>query len=70
MEAKQVIFRCPNTDVIESTKDRLGGLAIYDECNRLQCVVCGCCGGIFEPKDITIVRKLDWIPISAEIIGE
>lgn len=71
MIVKQVIFRCPNTDVVESTKEELGGIALYEGLNEeLQSVICGCCGGIFEPDDVEIIRKLEWLSISQEIIGE
>lgn len=70
MTVKQVIFRCPNADTIESQKKAIGGIAIYDVYDNLQGVICGCCGGIFKPSEMEIVRKLEWVPISQEIIGE
>ena len=69
MEAKQVKFRALS-DTIESTKDSIGGIGIYNGWGQLQYVICGCCGGIFEPKEVEIVRGLEWVPLSAEIIGE
>ena len=69
MSIEQVKFRCPNSDTIESKKDALGGIAIY-EGYKLKGVVCGCCGGLFEPEEIEIIEELPWVPISDEIIGE
>ena len=69
---KQVKFRCPNVDTVERKQDAIGGIAVYE--NELdktpQYVICGCCGGLFVPEDIEIVRVLEWIPISEAIIGE
>ena len=70
METRQVKFRCPNADTIESTKKEIGGIALYNGFEQLQGVICGCCGGIFKPEEIEIVRRLDWVPLSAEILGE
>ena len=70
MDFKQIKFRCPKADTIESQKEVLGGIAAYDGFGVLQFVICGCCGGTFAPNEIEIVRKLDWIPISQAIIGE
>ena len=69
METKQVKFTV-NSDTIESQRGILGGIALYNGFDELQGVICGCCGGIFEPKEINIVRVMEWIPISEEIIGE
>lgn len=69
MEFKQVKFHCPDADTIEGRKDELGGIAAYEN-DKLQYVICGCCGGIFEPDDVEILRKLEWLPISEEILGE
>lgn len=68
--AKQVRFRT-TSDTIESQHVN-GGIAIYDgpfESN-LQFVICGCCGGIFEPKEIAFVRPLEWVSLSEKIVGE
>ena len=69
MEAKQVIFECPNSDTIERTLGMVGGIAIYENA-ELQGVICGCCGGFFEPHEITILRQKPWVNIADEIIGE
>jgi len=70
MNVKQVEFHCSTADTIESTKGKIGGIALYDDHNHLQCVICGCCGGIFEPNEVTIIRKFDWLSISEAIVGE
>lgn len=72
MVIKQVEFRCPDADIIENRKDVLGGIAVYeDELDKTpQYIICGCCGGLFEPEDVEIIRVLEWLPISDEIIGE
>jgi transcription elongation factor Elf1 len=34
-------------------------------------VICGCCGGVFEPDEVEIIEVFDhWVDISDEIIGE
>lgn len=70
MNVKQVVFSCSDADTVESTKEQNGGIAFYDDYNHLQGVICGCCGGIFEANEVTIIRTLDWLSISEEIIGE
>ena len=72
MVIKQVKFRCPDADTVESRKHALGGIAVYkyDSDSDPEYVICGCCGGIFEPDDVEIIRTLSWIPISEEILGE
>lgn len=69
---KQVKFRIINKDV-GATDEILGGIGIYKEdieCNEnLINVICGCCGGMFEPEDIEILEVYKyWINISEEII--
>lgn len=42
------------------------------------CIICGCCGGIFEiaevieyaPEDVEPIIELEWIDIANEIAGE
>lgn len=74
MIAKQVRFRCPDIDSIEGKKGILGGIAVYDGYDfsdqNLKCVICGCCGGTFKPDEVEILRGLDWLSISNEILGE
>ena len=69
---KQVKFRCPDADSFEGTKTALGGIAVYehDLDKTPQYIICGCCGGLFEPEDFEIIRVLEWIPISTAIMGE
>lgn len=72
MEFRQVKFRCPNADTIESKKPALGGIAVYErELDKdPQYIICGCCGGRFKPNEVEILRKYEWIPISEAIMGE
>ena len=71
MLAKQVKFRCPNVDTVERKQDALGGIAVYDSNEATpDYIICGCCGGLFVPEDFEIVRVLEWIPISKEILGD
>jgi len=44
-----------------------GGILVDDKY-----VICGCCGGTFEldNKKIEILKKLRWVSISEEILGE
>lgn len=69
MEFKQVIFRCPNVDVIERKRDRIGGIGIYKH-GELRGVICGCCGGKFKPYEVEVLNVLSWIPISSEIMDD
>ena len=34
-------------------------------------IICGCCGGIVDPEEVTIVKTYDnWVDLSKEIIGD
>ena len=49
---------------------KLGGIAKYEN-GKLVHILCGCCGHILLPENVTVIRKFDdWLPISEEIIGE
>jgi len=69
---KQVKFRCPDVDTVERKKDALGGIAVYEgELDKTpQYIICGCCGGLFAPEDFELLRVMEWLPISEEILGE
>ena len=54
---RQVKFRIVNEDV-GATDEVLGGIGIYEEDEEgehLVNVICGCCGGMFEPEDVEIL---------------
>ena len=72
MTYKQVKFRIFDADIVECKRDALGGIAYYE--SKLdktpKYIICGCCGGIFEPEDFEIIQELGWLPISEEILGE
>ena len=71
MIVEQVKFRSNiDDDIVESKEEVVGGIAVYENNKKLQYVICGCCGGIFEPNECEIVEVLQWLPISDEIIGE
>lgn len=58
MEIRQVLFR---------DEENLLSAGIRLEDGR---VICGCCGGIFEPEDITVVKVFsNWENISDAIAG-
>lgn len=69
MEYKQVQFRVDGADTIESKRTN-GGIGVYDRYGELEYVICGCCGGLFNKKDVTFVRALEWVSISDKIKGE
>ena len=59
MYAKQIQFK-DDEDTI------FGGILVNDEY-----IICGCCGGIFEKEEVTILKEFEnWVDISEEIIGE
>ena len=69
VEYAQVTFITPVNEFGDPEKT-MGGIARYED-NKLQYVICGYCGQILSPLDVTIQRKfVDWLPISDEIIGE
>ena len=56
---KQVKFREIGEDI------EIGGILLDDGK-----IICGCCGGLFEPEDVEIIREYeDWIDLSEEIKG-
>lgn len=59
MTTRQVKFKDPDGEI-------LGGILVNDEF-----IICGCCGGVFEMEEVTILHRYpDWINISDEIKGE
>ena len=56
---KQVKFHEIGEDI------EIGGI-LLDNGN----IICGCCGGLFEPEDVEIIREYEnWIDLSEEIKG-
>ena len=44
----------------------IGGI-LLDDGN----IVCGCCGSLFEPEDVEIIKEYEsWIVLSEEIKGD
>lgn len=33
-------------------------------------VICGCCGGVYNIKEIKIIEVLSWVPLEKEIKGD
>ena len=70
---QQVKFAVVNPDLINDDDDRtiFGGIALADDNGTITNVICGCCGSVFEPEDIKILKRYDtWIDLTEEIIGE
>ena len=59
METKMVKFCDPESEFI------LGGILVNGEY-----IICGCCGGVFEVDEVTILKELSWINISDDILGD
>ena len=48
-----------------------GGILCNSDGNDDKFIICGCCGGIVDPKEVTIVKVYDnWVSLSEEIIGD
>ena len=48
-----------------------GGI-VKINCNtdKMEYVICGCCGAIFEMTEITIIREYQWIDLDYAILGD
>ena len=67
MEFKQVVFKEVYED--ENTNPSVG-IACYNS-NNLQFIVCACCGGVFEPDEVEIVKEnYYWINFTDAIKGD
>ena len=59
MYVKQIQFKDDEDNIF-------GGILVNNEY-----IICGCCGSIFEKKEVTILKAFEnWVNISNEIIGE
>ena len=57
---KQIKFHKVGEDI------EIGGILLNDGN-----IVCGCCGSLFEPEDVEIIREYEnWIDLSEEIKGD
>ena len=57
---KQIKFHEVGEDI------EIGGI-LLDDGN----IICGCCGSLFEPEDVEIIREYEnWIDLSEEIKGD
>lgn len=69
---EQVKFIITNPAMIGEGEEgkTYGGIAWID-CERLDYVICGCCGAIFNAEDVEIVeRYTDWMDLTQAIVGE
>lgn len=70
---QQVKFEVINPDLINEDEENIfGGIAIIgDSDGTITNVICGCCGGVFEPEDIKILERYDrWVDLTETIIGD
>ena len=57
---KQIKFHEVGEDI------EIGGI-LLDDGN----IICGCCGSLFEPEDVEIIKEYEsWIDLSEEIKGD
>ena len=57
---KQIKFHEIGEDI------EIGGI-LLDDGN----IICGCCGSLFEPEDVEIIKEYEsWIDLSEEIKGD
>ena len=57
---KQIKFHEVGEDI------EIGGI-LLDDGN----IVCGCCGSLFEPEDVEIIKEYEsWVDLSEEIKGD
>lgn len=58
--ARQVIFR-------DRFEDDIHAGILLDDGN----IICGCCGGLMEPEDFTLLHIYDfWVNLEADIVGD
>lgn len=53
-------------------KEIVGALVFCDadNYNNIKTIICGCCGCVFEPEEVTIIKIFNnWIDLTEEIIG-
>lgn len=55
---------------IDDEGTEFGGIYCNFEDNGDRYIICGDCGGIFDPEEVKIVEVYDyWVDLSPEIIG-
>jgi hypothetical protein len=70
---QQVKFEVINPDFInEGETNIFGGIAIIGgDGETITNVICGCCGGVFEPTDVKILERYDdWMDLTEAIVGD
>lgn len=69
MTTLQIKFR-PIDDVGAETDETLGGILITDDAGK-EHIICGCCGGIFEPEKVNILERYsNWCDLCDDIMGD
>ena len=71
----QIRFKVIAPYLLNEDEDNIfGGIGEYAEIEDeeiLVRVICGCCGGTFEPEEIEVLDKYDiWVNLSEEIMGD
>lgn len=62
MICKQIAFMPEGEEAVQ------GGILCEDSSQSF--IICGCCGGIYEPDEVEIIERFeDWIDIEADIRG-
>ena len=56
----------------QELRQEIAGIAIYNDVDdEMETIICGCCGGMIDPKDVKVTRHFKmWMPLVDAIIGE
>lgn len=69
----QIRFKVIVPDLMDEGENIFGGIGEYAEIEDEEIlirVICGCCGGTFEPNEIEVLDKYDtWIDLTETIVG-
>ena len=70
----QIRFKVIVPDLMDEGENIFGGIGEYAEIEDEEIlirVICGCCGGTFEPNEIEVLDKYDtWIDLTETIVGD
>lgn len=70
----QIRFKVIAPDLMDEGENIFGGIGEYAEIENEEIlirVICGCCGGTFEPNEIEVLDKYDtWIDLTETIVGD
>lgn len=72
---RQIRFRVIAPDLMNEDEDNIyGGIGEYaciEDEEILVRVICGCCGGEFDPDKIEVLDKYDdWMDLTETIVGD